>query len=293
MTLIAAHRPLYTPPAERLADSAADAAESSASRVVMCPPVCGLGLAAPDLHAWGPRPVAFDCDRALRQWESLRDAIVSLGIGVDLLVADGSLRAQMAVGDAALVVGSQALAARFADDDRTGECPVVGAALAASGLEIVTPPSDVVFEAGQAIASDLTLFGGWFARRERLGLRWAARTLQRRLVDLRLQDETLDRLDLCLRPLRPEIALCVPEAFDAADFTTLRDQITLLLPVPTAEAIRGACSALVFGTTVILPTECPRTAALLDTAGFRVVAVDVSEFAKLGCGLSRLVLPLG
>jgi dimethylargininase len=53
------------------------------------------------------------------------------------------------------------------------------------------------------------------------------------------------------------------------------------LPVPE-EA--GAHVVLLDGGTVLMSTSAPRTRALFEARGLRVVAVDISEFEKLeGC----------
>ena len=245
-----------------------------------------------DLHSWGPRAVAFDLARAAEQWDALRETIVSLGVTVDVLEGSTALASQFACGDAALVSGSQALVARFAQSHRDGERTIAAASLAQRGLELIEPPGSVVFEASQAVVSNLTLFGGWFQTSELLGLRWAARKLTMRLVPVRLEADDFDRLDLCFRPLRDEIALIVPEALSTASLTQIRDHVSLLLPVPIDEAHRGACAAVVFGHHVVVPASCPVTQAMLDAAGFAVHPVDVSEFLSLGCSLSGLVLSL-
>ena len=53
------------------------------------------------------------------------------------------------------------------------------------------------------------------------------------------------------------------------------------LPVPEEP---GAHVVLLGGDTVLMSTSAPRTRALFEARGLRVVAVDISEFEKLeGC----------
>ena len=262
---------------------------ASGRTVLMAPPAMPTTAAGVDLHRWGRRRLRFDTGRAAEQWAELRRTIEQLGVRVQMPAAVASAD-QTAIADAAIVHNGTALLARFANDARTPETDAVAPALAATGIEVITPPSGLVLEGGQVVLSELTLFGGWFEHREQLGLTWAARQLAVRLVALRLAADGLDRLDLCLASLRPEIALCVPQAFEPAEFKTLRQSISMLLAVPLDEAARGACSVVVLGRDVLVPAGCDRTAELLDTTGFRTHTVEVSEFASIGCGLAGLVL---
>lgn len=264
-------------------------AAASGLRVMMCPPPQS---SAADLHQWGRRMLRYDAARAATQWAALRETIAGLGVEVVLPAERPDEPDQMVIGDAAILAAGKAIAARFAQPRREGELVAVRATLDAAGFEIATPPPEMVLEAGQVAVSHFTLFGGWFENRERLGLTWAARQLALRLVALRLASDQFDRLDLCFRPLRPEMALCLPQAFEPADFKTLRESVSMLLAVPIEEAARGACSVVTLGRDVLLPTGCDRTAGLLDAAGFAVHTVDVSEFRTIGSSLAGLVLPL-
>jgi len=55
---------------------------------------------------------------------------------------------------------------------------------------------------------------------------------------------------------------------------------------------RAAASCTVVNGTVILPASCPETLKAVETAGFRTLQVNVSEFEKMGGGLGCLSLRL-
>jgi dimethylargininase len=48
----------------------------------------------------------------------------------------------------------------------------------------------------------------------------------------------------------------------------------------------GAANALLVGETLIMPSAFPQTIALLEERGFKVRAVDVSEFQKAEGGVT-------
>ena len=248
-------------------------------------------------HGWGAHAARFDLAAARRQWEAMCEAIAAVGVPVVSLerpAATGSRQTPVSLmcGDAALLDGDTAILARTSSDELATLVSLVAVALEARGYSCLQLPEGALLSGGAAAIGEFALFGGWFLRRERLGLTWASRQLARRFVSLRLASDDFDRLDLCLRPLRPEIALCVPEAFDAAGFRQLQEHMGLLLPVPVEEARRGGCGPIVLGRTVLLPTGCPTTAALLDAAGFTVQTLELSQFTQLGASPAGLVLLL-
>ena len=57
-----------------------------------------------------------------------------------------------------------------------------------------------------------------------------------------------------------------------------------LLDVPMSEP--GAANALLIDETVLLPSAFPQTTAMLEARGFKVRAVDVSEFQKAEGGVT-------
>ncbi len=114
------------------------------------------------------------------------------------------------------------------------------------------------------------------------------------LVALRLVDPRFYHLDTCFAPLSDGCAMYFPSAFDAPSLA----RIEAFYPpaqrilVEESDAVRFACNAVNVGSTIILNTISPKLSSQLQTRGFTVVQVDLSEFLKAGGAAKCLVMTL-
>jgi N-dimethylarginine dimethylaminohydrolase len=112
------------------------------------------------------------------------------------------------------------------------------------------------------------------------------------VVSVRLVDSRYYHLDTCFCPLRENLAMWHPKAFDEAGQSAIRKVTRDLMEVPESEARRFACNAIVAGVHVVMPEGCPRTEASLREHGFQVHALPMSEFIKAGGACKCLALVL-
>lgn len=268
--------------------------------VLMCPPpVVGSDRESEeisrkcDLHQWGERPRVFNAAKAAAQWDTLRTRLERLGVDVRTLPARESLPDLMFTADTALIDRDVAVVSHFKHRVRLGEAQVISDWLTRSGYSVVNVPAEYDFEGnGQAVICGQSVFGGWFSHRERVALKWLGEKLERPVVPLRLASDRFDRLDSCFRPLSDNVALYVPEAFDHSGRVQLDEHVETLIPVPAAEGMHLAATAIAIGQDVLVPNGCPRTRAAIEKAGFRVTPVDIDAFESLGGTLSGLILRL-
>ncbi len=140
------------------------------------------------------------------------------------------------------------------------------------------------------------LFAGVGPRTSRVVVEALPHVLSLPVLALELVDPKFYHLDTALVPLDDERVLIHPPAFSGDALSLLERIFPKFLIPPVEEAQRGfACNALSLpGKGVILDQSCPKTANLLENAGFRTYLVDTSEFRKSGGSVFclKMMLPM-
>ena len=149
------------------------------------------------------------------------------------------------------------------------------------------------FEAGDAFPFRGELVVGHGPRTDELALKQLAHDLGVQVRGVRITHPGMYHLDLAFCPLDAEHALVCPAAFDEESAARLLDLVPQPVVLSEEEAIGSWCAnSVVVGRTVVMP-ECPRRVRnWLDTLGFDVVLVDVSEFHLGGGSIRCLTNPL-
>ena len=154
------------------------------------------------------------------------------------------------------------------------------------------------FEAGDAFPFGGDLVVGYGPRTEKLGLKHLAVDLGVRVRGVRTVHPAMYHLDLAFCPLDDRRALVCPDALDEASAKALLDLVPEPLVLSEEEALTTFCAnsvvvpAATGPATVVMP-ECPdRVRARLETWGFAVEIVDVSEFHKAGGSIRCLTNPV-
>jgi dimethylargininase len=220
--------------------------------------------------------VAVDGDLATRQWEGYVAALRAEGWEcVEVEPADDCPDAVF-VEDTVVVYDDLAVISRPGADERKPETAGTERALRALGYRVAHIEAPGTLDGG-----DVLKHGGTV----RVG------------VGGRTNQDGLDRLAAHLAPLGAAVVgvpvtkvLHLKSAVTALPDGTVVGYLPLVddpsvfpsfLPVPE-EA--GSHVVLLDGETVLMSTSAPRTRALFEQRGLRVVAVDMSEFEKLeGC----------
>jgi N-dimethylarginine dimethylaminohydrolase len=259
--------------------------------ILMCPPdYYGIEY---EINPWMNRERGSTPERAQRQWRGLYEALVKLGVQVELMTPQKGLPDLVFTANAGLVFGRRFFSSRFRHEVRARETPYFDAWFAAHSFVVETLPESMYFEgAGDALFCGKTLFAGYRIRSDVKGHHYLARVLERVVLPLELVDPRFYHLDTCFCPLAPGEALFFPGAFDAYGQKVIRTQIPRLLDVVEPEAARFACNAVVVGKTVIVNAGSDELAANLEKWGYTCIALELDEFIKSGGSAKCLTLRL-
>lgn len=257
----------------------------------MCPPD-HYGIEY-EINPWMNRSLGAIRALAFRQWNQLRETLVSLGVQVELLSPQPGLPDLVFTANAGLVYKDVFISSRFRYEVRARESPYYDAWFAAHGFHVEHLPEGMYHEgAGDALFCGETLFAGYRIRSDALAHQWVGQRFGIRVLPLELVNPRFYHLDTCFCPLAPGEALYYPPAFDAYGRRVLQSHIPKLMEVNEAEAHRFGCNAVVVGKTVIHNSRCPQLAATLAEAGYRSIEVELDEFLKAGGSAKCLTLRL-
>jgi N-dimethylarginine dimethylaminohydrolase len=234
------------------------------------------------------------------QWDAIEDAIVRAGGAVDVLAQrrdapDMVYAMNLGLPFVGGPTGRVAVLSHMRHPERRMETASAADWFADRGYTLHTIGSGGVgahFEAGDAFAWRGELVVGFGPRTERLALKHLATELDVTVRGVRITHPGMYHLDLAFCPLDDTRAMVCPEAFDAASARALLDLVPDPLVLSEAEAMTFCANSVVVGRTVIMPACPDRVRAQLETWGFEVVVVGVSQFLKGGGAIRCLTNPL-
>lgn len=260
-------------------------------RILMCPPdYYGIEY---EINPWMSRARGAESATAQRQWRALYDALMGLGVQVELLPPQKGLPDLVFTANAGLVFHDRFISSQFKHEERARETPYFDAWFAAHGFQVEHLPPGMYFEgAGDALFCGVTLFAGYRIRSDALAHQEVARMIGKEVLPLELVNPRFYHLDTCFCPLAPGQAIYFPEAFDSYGRRVLRTHVDDLVPVNEAEAHRFGCNAVVVGKHVVHNRGCPQLAADLREAGYIPIEVELDEFLKAGGSAKCLTLRL-
>lgn len=262
-------------------------------RFLMCPPEY-FGIEY-EINVHMDKTNKVKRKKAMKQWEALRDLIVSLGAKVELIKPIEGLPDMVFTANAGLVHENRVALARFSCIERQGEEPLFDDFF--RNQTALRQAEGNYFEgSGDSFIMDDTLYLGYGFRSRLTAASSLLNFLNlRKLVTCHLIDPRFYHLDTCFCPLNQEQVLYYPGAFDDLTQRTSflkRSIADDWIIVPEEEAARFACNAVVINKNVILPLYCPRTMESLENAGYTYHVLDMSEFLKAGGACKCLTLKL-
>lgn len=233
---------------------------------------------------------------AMRQWESLRQAIVDAGGEVAVLDQRPDSPDMVYAMNLGLATRDRRAAlSHMRFDARRRESVTAAGWFRADGFDLIRTGSDGVgphFESGDAFAFGDALVVGYGPRTEADALKCIATEWGIRVRGLRIVHEGMYHFDLAFCPLDSDHALVYPAAFDKPS----RDALTAIVPEPIVltgeEAFAFTANSIVVGETLIMPACSDRLRRILGDLGLRVVVLDMSQFHKGGGSIRCLTNPL-
>jgi N-dimethylarginine dimethylaminohydrolase len=260
-------------------------------RILMCPPD-HYGIEY-EINPWMNRSLGAVRELAFRQWQTLHDTLVGLGVTVERMAPVAGLPDLVFTANAGLMFHDRFLSSRFKHDVRAKESPYFDRWMADRGFRVEHLPEQHFHEgAGDALFCGEALFAGYRTRSDANSHQWVAQTLGVRCLPLELVNPRFYHLDTSFCPLAPGVAIYFPDAFDTYGRRVLHTHVPTLIPVVEEEAHRFGCNAVVVGRTVIHNSQCPKLGGDLQKHGFASIEVELDEFLKAGGSAKCLTLRL-
>jgi len=233
---------------------------------------------------------------AERQWEQLHAALERLA-RVELVEPQAGSPDMVFTANAGLVREGVVALSRFLHPERQGEEPHFRRWFGDSGFAVRELPGAVPFEGeGDALfeADNSRLWAGHGMRSREASHAYLHETWDVEVVSLHLIDPRFYHLDTCFCPLYGGYVLYYPEAFDALSQARIaaRYPEERRIAVSLTDALRFACNAINVGRTILLNEVSSHLVNRLESHGYRVIQVRLTEFLKAGGAAKCLVLRL-
>ena len=284
----AAPEQMFTPDEMLLPGTAERTA--SARSYLMCPPAHFAVTYA--INPWMRLDQPADADRAMRQWERLRQIYLELGHTVRLIDPVPGLPDMVFAANGATVVGGKVLGARFRYPERAAEAGAYLDWFRAGGFREVREPRLVNEGEGDILYTGRVLIAGHGFRTDPAVRAELEETFDVPVISVRLVDPRFYHLDTAMCVLDADTAAYYPDAFDDAGRAALAAQFSELIEAKDSDAEVLGLNAVSDGRHVVLPAQATGLAAQLAERGFEPIGVDLSELRKAGGGPKCCTLEL-
>ena len=234
--------------------------------------------------------------RAAEQWQRLYEA-VSRVASVQLVDPEAGSPDMVFTANAGLERDGIVAVSSFFHPERQGEEPHFRRWFREAGYRVIDVPRSTPFEGeGDALFStDGTRLWVGYGPRTAISSHQALREAWNiEVCSLHLVDPRFYHLDTCFAPLEGGYAMYFAEAFDASSVA----KIEAFYPpekcilVKEADAVHFACNAISVDRTVIVNQISGELRTQLESKGFGVILVELSEFLKAGGAAKCLVMKL-
>jgi len=224
--------------------------------------------------------VAVDLTLAADQHRAYEERLCRCGLTVESLPADDDLPDSVFVEDTAVVLPEIAVLARPASDLRRAEVSAVQSALRPHRDRIDRIARPARLEGGDVVTVGRRVFVGLSGRTNQAGVDQLS--------------EILWNFDYEVIPVEVTRCLHLKTAVTyLGDNTVVINQTWIdASPLRDFEWLEVECSepfganTLTIEDLTLVPKSCPRTQERIETAGFRAVAIGMSEFEKVEAGLT-------
>ncbi|QNI34080.1 amidinotransferase [Alloacidobacterium dinghuense] len=235
-------------------------------------------------------------EQAAMQWEHLYCALSAIA-HIHLVEPQPGSPDMVFTANAGLVHDGIVALSSFHHPERQGEEPHFRRWFHESGFAVCELPRATPFEGeGDALfeADGSRLWAGHGLRTRESSHRHLTDLWNIEVVSLRLVDPRFYHLDTCFCPLSNGDVMYYPAAFDADSQLRIETRYSPAkrIAVSEADALRFACNAVNAGRSIVLNRISPELRAQLESRGFCVIEVELTEFLKAGGAAKCLVLRL-
>jgi N-dimethylarginine dimethylaminohydrolase len=256
----------------------------------MCPPTYFDVVYS--INPWMDPTKPVDTDRAMAQWETLREVYRGLCHTVELINPLPGLPDMVFAANGATAIDGRALVARFRNPERAAEAPAYRDWLQRHGFTDLHTAEYVNEGEGDYLLTEEWLLAGTGFRTDPRSHAEAQEFFGRPVVTLTLVDPRYYHLDTVLAVLDESTIAYYPTAFTPGSQTVLRT----LFPHATAATANDAAvfglNAVSDGRNVVLPDTATQLAAALRRSGFHPIGIDLSELLKAGGSVKCCTLEL-
>ena len=223
-------------------------------------------------------------EQALKQHQNYISALTDCGLDVTILAPDDNFPDSTFIEDACLVTEKCAVLTRPGAKTRRSEPDMIAAEIRSIGIPVETISAPGTLDAGDVMMADSHFYIGLSKRTNKQGAQQLIATLEKYgLTGSTIELASVLHLKTGVSYLECNTMLAVGEFLTKKSFQKYR-----ILSVPEHEGY--AANSVWINGTVLVPDGHPETASLIESAGYEVKMVDVSEFQKLDGGLSCLSL---
>ena len=249
------------------------------------------------INPWMEGNVHGSCrEQAMLQWQQLHQALTNIA-RVELVEPQSGSPDMVFTANAGLVHRGVVALSSFLHPERQGEEPHFRKWFDDSGFGVCELPRATPFEGeGDALfeVDGSCLWAGHGIRTRESSHRRLSETWRVEVISLRLLDRRFYHLDTCFCPLFGGHVMYFPQAFDAESNAKIETRYPeeKRIRVSQADALRFACNAVNVGRRIILNEISDALREHLESRGFRVQQVRLTEFLKAGGAAKCLVLRL-
>ena len=247
------------------------------------------------INPWMDVDSPVDPDRALAQWDTLVATLESAGADVERIAQLPDNPDMVYAMNYGLIDGDHVALTNFRYDERRAEAVAAEWWFGEAGLR-TTRVGDAgvgAFEAGDAFLFGDSLVVAAGPRTDLATHEVLSRELGVRVASVPVVHPALYHLDLSFCPLDETRAIIAPAAWDVTGRRTVEALVPDPLVIDEDEAFTFCANSVVVGDVVVMPAGVPvRVARQLETWGFSVAVVDVSELHKGGGSIRCMTLPL-
>jgi N-dimethylarginine dimethylaminohydrolase len=233
------------------------------------------------INPWMDVSTPVDVDRALAQWEGLRQTYLRLGHHVDVIEPVAGLPDMVYAANGGFVARDIAIVARFKYAERAGESRAYATWMSSLGYRPVST-RHINEGQGDLLRVGDTVLAGCGFRTDRRAHSEIAALLGMPVATLELVDPRFYHLDTALAVLDDNTIAFYPPAFSEPAQEQLRALFPDAIVVGSADAYVLGLNVVSDGLHVVLPSAATGFAAQLRAAGFEPIGVDLSELLKGG-----------
>ena len=244
------------------------------------------------INPWMDISVPVSTERAIAQWETLRQAYLDLGHTVDLVPAEPGLPDMVYAANGALSLPGLSYSAKFTHRERAAEADAYASWLQASDLGPVTTAMFTNEGEGDYLVIGDRILAGTGFRTDVASHRELELLADRPVITLELVDPRFYHLDTALAVLDDSTIAYYPGAFSPAARAVLDELYPDAIIADAADAEVLGLNAVSDGRNVLLTERATGLIRQLRDRGFAPVGIDLSELLKGGGSVKCCTLEL-